>query len=170
MPLNTRITSTLTADLTPSANTTSGSTTHTASSSYTLTLTTGTATGQADKEWSAAGRSIAASSTDSLDLAGSALTDAFGASVTFVKLKVIRVQAAATNTNNVNVTRPATNGVPWALAAGDGIPVGPGGYFEWVFPGAGITVTAATGDLIDIVNSGAGSAVVYDIVLIGTSA
>lgn len=170
MPLTTRIVSTLDGTLTPASSTVLGSTTSVVGSSKTINLTSGTGANQADKVWSATGRSIAASSTDSLDLAGSALTDPFGAAITFVKLKVIRVIAADTNTNNVNVTRPASNGVPWALAAGDGFPVLPGGMFEWVAPGAGVTVTAATGDLIDIVNSGAGTPVVYDIVLIGTSA
>jgi hypothetical protein len=35
---------------------------------------------------------------------------------------------------------------------------------------SGWTVTAATGDLLKILNSSSGSSVVYDIVVIGTSA
>lgn len=132
-------------------------------------LTSGTGTGQADKIWYDKGRNISASATDSLDLAGG-LTDAFGAALTFAKLKGIAVFAADTNGGNINLTRPASNGVPLFSAAGDAMPIVPGGWAVWVAPNAGgITVTAGTGDLIDLVNSVA-SQVTYDIVLLGTSA
>ena len=114
-------------------------------------------------------RTIAASATDSLDLSG-ALTNAFG-TVTFARIKGVLVMASAANTNNVNVVRPSSNGVPLFLAAGDGMPVHPGGKFEWVSPtAAGVAVTAGTGDLLDLVNSGAGTSVTYDIIVIGASA
>lgn len=135
---------------------------------YLKSLTNGTGSGQSDLIFHDQ-RTINASATDSLDLAGS-LTNAVGATLTFAKLKLLYVRAASTNTNNVNVTRPASNGVPLFLAAGDGVPVLPDGALLWVAPGAGVTVTAGTGDLIDLVNSGAGTSVVYEIVLIGTSA
>jgi hypothetical protein len=132
-------------------------------------LTNGTGANQADVVWSDQ-REVAASATDSLDLAGS-LTGAFGAALSFARIKLVMVKAAAGNVNNVNVTRPASNGVSLFLAAGDGIAVRPGGMFCWVAPDAtGVAVTAGTGDLVDIVNSGAGSSVVYDIVIVGASA
>lgn len=134
-----------------------------------VSLTNGTGANQANQVW-ADQRTIAASATDSIDLAGS-LTDAFGAALTFARVKAVLVQAASTNVNNVNVTRPASNGAPLFLAAGDGIPVRPGGLFLWVAPDVtGVAVTAGTGDLLDVVNSAAGSSVVYDIVVIGASA
>ena len=134
-----------------------------------IPLTNGTGANQANQVW-ADQRTIAASATDSIDLAGS-LTDAFGAALTFARIKGVLVQAASTNVNNVNVTRPASNGTPLFLAAGDGIPVRPGGMFLWVAPDVtGVAVTAGTGDLVDVVNSAAGSSVVYDIVVIGASA
>ena len=133
-----------------------------------LVLPNGTGSGQADRIWHDQ-RTIAASGTDSLDLQGS-LVDAFGAAFTPAKLKAIYVKAASGNTNNVVVTRPASNGVPVFSAAGDAVPVLPGGVFVWVAPGAGVTVTASTGDLLDLVNSSSGTSVTYDIVLIGTSA
>lgn len=133
-----------------------------------LTLTTGTGNGQADKVF-AGTRTVTASSTDALDLAG-VLIDPFGATLTIVKLKALLVRAASTNTNSVRVNRPATNGVPLFLAVSDGIDVLPGGLFLWVAPNAGVTVTPATGDLINIDNSGAGTSVTYDVVIIGTSA
>lgn len=136
---------------------------------YSKGLTNGSGANQANLVWSDQ-RTIAASATDSIDLAGS-LSDAFGASITFARIKLVMVTAAGTNSNNVNLTRPASNGVPLFLAAGDGIPVRPGGSIVWCAPDAtGVAVTAGTGDLIDVVNSGAGSSVVYDIVIIGASA
>lgn len=131
-------------------------------------LATGTAAAQADVLWHDR-VTLGASGTADLDLAAS-LVDAFGATLTFVKLKAIVVVAAAANTNNVNVTRPASNGVPVFLAAGDGVPVLPGGEFKWVAPGAGVTVTAGTGDLLTFTNSAGSTGVTYDVFLIGTSA
>jgi hypothetical protein len=133
-----------------------------------ISMATGTGTGLADLCWSDT-RTVAASGTDALDLAGS-LTGLLGGTLTIVKLKAILVRAAAANTNNVRINRPASNGVPVFLAASDGIDVLPGGLFLWVAPGAGVTVTPATGDLINIDNSGAGTSVTYDVVFIGTSA
>lgn len=131
-------------------------------------LATGTAAAQADLIWHDR-VTLGASGTADLDLAAS-LVDAFGTTLTFVKLKAIIVVAAAANTNNVNVTRPASNGVPLFLAAGDGVPVLPGGEFKWVAPGAGVTVTAASGDLLTFTNSAGTTGVTYDVFLIGTSA
>jgi hypothetical protein len=134
-----------------------------------IALATGTGANQADKAWFDQ-RTIAASATDTLDLAGT-LTDALGDALTFARIKALYVAAAAGNTNNVNVVRPASNGVPLFLAAGDGIPVRPGGVFFWVAPDVtGVAVTAGTGDLVDLINSGAGTSVTADIVIIGASA
>jgi hypothetical protein len=115
-------------------------------------------------------RTINASSNEDLDLAGS-LAGPFGASQVFVELRAILISAAAGNTNNVRVTRPASNGVPLFLAASDGIDVPPGGVFLWSCPADGkVTVTASTGDLINIANSSSGTSVTYDVVIIGSSA
>lgn len=167
MALFTRVASALDAAQTSAGDL--GTATFNPTSAKTYTWTSGTSTDQADRLWSDSG-SIAASATTSLDLAGSALLDPFGVAVVFAKLKLIRVVAALTNVNNVVLTRPASNGVPIFSAAGDAFPILPGGMLEWVAPGAGVTVTASTGDLLDLVNSSSGSAVAYDIVLVGTSA
>lgn len=134
-----------------------------------LALASGVGANQGDMLWHDQ-RTIAASGTDSLDLAG-VLTDAFGQTQTFARIKGIIVAAAAGNTNNVNVTRDATNGVPLFLAASDGIPVRPGGLFAWMAPDAvAVAVTPGTGDLLVIANSGAGTSVTYDVIIIGASA
>lgn len=115
-------------------------------------------------------RTLAASATEDLDLAGS-LAGPFGASQVFVEVRAVMIKAAAANTNNVNLTRPASNGVPLFLAASDGIAIPPGGVFLWSCPADGkVAVTASTGDLLTLTNSSSGTSVTYDVVIIGTSA
>jgi hypothetical protein len=115
-------------------------------------------------------RTLAASGTEDLDLAGS-LAGPFGASQVFAEVRAVMIKAAAGNTNNVRVTRPAANGVPLFLAASDGIDVPPGGVFLWSCPADGkVAVTAGTGDLITVANSSSGTSVTYDVVIIGCSA
>src|SRR5262245_53791564 len=76
------------------------------------TLATGTGAAQADMIFHDR-RTIGPSATDSLDLAG-VLTGPFGNTLTFVRIKAVIVVADAANNaaNKVNVTRPASNGVP----------------------------------------------------------
>jgi len=134
-----------------------------------MTWSSGTGDDQADLVFHDR-RTIAASSNEDLDLAG-VLTDAIGNTLTFVQVKAVLVVAATTNTNNVEVTRPAANGVPLFMAAEDGISLRPGAMLLWADPtDGGVTVTAGTGDLINVANSAAGSTVTYDVVIIGTSA
>lgn len=134
-------------------------------------LTHGTAAGEADLVF-ADTRTLAASGTEDLDLAG-ALADAFGAAQVFARVKAIYVQAAAGNTNNVNITRPASNGFGLFMAAGDGIGLRPGETFG-ILCGAedavGHAVTAGTGDLLTVTNAAAGTSVTYSIIVIGASA
>lgn len=111
-------------------------------------------------------RTLAASGTEDLDLAGS-LVNAFGKTITFTKIKGIFIHAAAANTNNVNVTRSSSNGVLAFLAAGDGVPLKPDGQFVFTDPSTGFTVTGGTGDLLTITNSAGGTGVTYDIIIIG---
>lgn len=132
-------------------------------------LTSGTGAAQADRIFHDR-RTVAASATDTIDLAG-AMVDALGDPAVFARVKAVIVVADAANVNNVNVVREGTNGVPLFLALGDGIGVQPGGLFAWMAPtAAGVVVTAGTGDLLNLVNSAGGSSVTYDIVIIGASA
>jgi hypothetical protein len=131
-----------------------------------LDLTAGTAaTNQANILFSDR-RTLAASGTENLDLAAS-LTDAFGATITAAEIVAIYVEAATGNTNNVNVSVPASNGfVGPFLAASDGYRVAPGEYALFVSQ-AGWPVTAGTGDLLTITNSSSGTSVTYDIIIVG---
>jgi hypothetical protein len=110
-------------------------------------------------------RTLAASANENLDLAG-VLADALGATIAAAEVVALYIAAAAGNTNDVQLTRPATNGVPLFLAAGDGLALGPGDFMVRTYRN-GVTVTAATGDLINVANGGAGTGVTYDIVVIG---
>lgn len=130
-------------------------------------LASGTGSGQVDRVFTDQ-RTLSASANEDLDLAA-ALTDAFGATITFAKVKAILIIADAGNTNNVQVTRPGSNGVPAFLAAGDGVAIKPGGAFLLYDP-VGITVTAGTGDLINVANSGGSTGVTYKVIILGTSA
>lgn len=109
-------------------------------------------------------RTLSASANEDLDLAG-ALSNAFGTSITAAEIVLLYVKAHSGNSNNVNVTRPASNGVPIFLAAGDGRAVKPG-QFLLITDESGIAVTASTGDLINVANSGSGTSVTYDVLVL----
>ncbi len=102
---------------------------------------------------------------EDLDLA-SGLTSAFGTTIVFTAVKGVLIHAAAANTGNVMVTRPA-NGLVLFIASGDGLAaIKPDGIFLFTDPSAaGLTVTAGTGDLLHLAAS-TGS-VTYDIVVWG---
>lgn len=133
-------------------------------------LDSGVGANQADKIFSDT-RTIAASGTDDLDLAG-ALTDAFGAVMTFVKVKAIGVSASPANVNNVVVGNAAANQFQGPFGAvTHTVAIAPGGMFLIARPDAtGWGVTAGTGDLLRVTNGGAGTSVTYDVVILGTSA
>lgn len=132
-------------------------------------LSSGTGAGQADLMFTDI-RTLAASGTENLDLAGS-LTDAYGATLTFVEVRAVLFKADSGNTNDVEITQPSSNGVPLFLAAGDGIALGPGGVFLWACPAdASVTVTASTGDLLTVTNGSSGTSVTYQVVILGCSA
>jgi hypothetical protein len=131
-----------------------------------ITLDDGTGANQANMIWTDT-RTLSASATENLDLAAS-LTNAFGTTLTFTKVKAIIVTAASGNTNAVQVTRPASNGVPIFMAAGDGIAITPGGVFYAAWPdNAGVAVTAGTGDLLTLTNSAGSTSVTYTVAIIG---
>lgn len=134
----------------------------------THTITNGTSTDNANMIWLDT-RTITASGTDDLDLAG-VLTNAFGATITFTRIKGIIISAASGNTNNVVVGGDATAAlINWVGAANDVINVRPGGTFMLMAPDAtSYAVTATTGDILQIANSSSGTSVTYDIILIGT--
>lgn len=138
-----------------------------------IDLASGTGAGQVDKVF-ADTRTLTASANEDLDLAAGALTDAFGTTLTFAKIKGLYVAAAAGNTNNVVVGGAASN--TWVGPFGGAthtIAVRPGGVVVLADGEAdtnGYAVTAGTGDLLRVANSAGTTPVTYTIVILGTSA
>jgi hypothetical protein len=145
-----------------------GTVQHNVSYTNTNTWSNGTGANQANMIWTDT-RTINASSSEDLDLAGG-LTNGFGNTVTFTKIKGIMIKAASGNTNNVLVGGDATSTfLTWVSAEADQIIVRPGGIFYLEAPDStAYAVTATTGDLLHIENSSSGTSVSYDIILIGT--
>jgi hypothetical protein len=136
-----------------------------------VALADGTGVGQANRIF-ADTRTLAASATEDLDLSG-ALLDGLGGPAAFARVKAIVVHADEDNTNNVLVGRATSNGLVTMLGATAAVILRPGAFFAVVCgdeDAAGYAVTAGTGDLLTVANSGAGTAVSYDIVVIGGSA
>lgn len=135
-----------------------------------VTLASGTGAGKADKAYTAR-RTLAASATEDLDLDG-VLTDAFGATITFAKIKGLFIAAAAANTNGVVVGAASSNAWASLLNTTGTITLRPGTALALVAGAAdtGYAVTASTGDVLKVANSAGGSPVTYDICIVGTSA
>lgn len=112
-------------------------------------------------------RTLAASATENIDVNG-VLFDSFNTAVTLTAVKALLIAAKSTNTNNVIVGGAASNGLLGIFNdPTDKIIVKPGGAFLWCAPATGATVTPATGDILLVANSAGGTAVDYDIIVIG---
>jgi hypothetical protein len=111
-------------------------------------------------------RTIAASANDDLDLNGS-LPGALGGVLAFISVKAIIIRAAAGNTNNVVVGGASSNGFvgPFGAAAHT-VAIRPGDELV-ITNRTGWTVTPSTGDILRIANSGSGTPVSYDIIILG---
>jgi hypothetical protein len=140
-----------------------------------IVLASGTTTGKADVIFQDR-RTLNASTSETLDLAGGSLTGPLGDALTFVKIKAIIVSTVpptggALNTNDVVLGGIGSNAFVGPFGATTHtIAVPPGSVTTLTNPGAGWTVTAATGDLLKVLNGGSGTTVTYDIVIVGTSA
>lgn len=131
-------------------------------------FTDGTGADQA-KEIFTDTRTLTASATENLDLAG-VLLDAFGNALTFSKIKAIIVRADAANVNDVVLGNHATAAFfPMFGAATHTVKVKPGGMVAFVAPDVnGLAVTATTADMLTVTNSAGGTSVTYTIIIIGT--
>ncbi|MBA4092400.1 MAG: hypothetical protein C0494_17660 [Sphingobium sp.] len=143
-----------------------GSVSHDIDKKFVQAIADGVGAGQANQMW-ADNRTIAASTSENLDLAGS-LANALGATLTFTSIKAILIIAAAANANNVVVGGAASNAFALFGDPTDTIAIRPGGCLLITdFNANGYAVTAATGDILKVANSGSGTTVTYDIVIIG---
>lgn len=132
----------------------------------TYSLADGTGANQVNQVF-ADQRTLGATTSEEIDLSGG-LTDVYGNSIVFTKIKAIIVSAASANGGNIEVGGSATNGFDtWVGATGDYVVVPPGGALAVIAPNAtGFAVTAATGDLLKINNTDSASGT-YNITLIG---
>lgn len=134
-----------------------------------LQFTAGTGANQADIFWGDT-RTLAASATEDLDLAG-VLADAFGAVITAVDLVAVMITALAGNTNNV-IVGDATQPVGLFGGTNPTFSVKPGGVLLLAAPGlVGLaTIGAGSTDDLKIANSSSGSEVTYSIALLARTA
>lgn len=131
-------------------------------------LTDGLGANQA-REMFTDNRALAASASESLDLSG-VLLDAFGTAILFTKIKALIIKADPTNVNDVVVGGAGANACfSFFNASTDKVRVKPGGMMCLVAPDVnGYAVTAATADILQVANGGAGTGILYDIIVIGT--
>lgn len=130
-------------------------------------LANGTGAQQADLVW-ADTITIAPSSDTTLDLTALA-NGPLGGTINMAKVKAIHIRAAAANVNNVVVGDAAEDPFVGPLGGTDPtLTVPPGGDVLLSAPAGGWATASAT-DLM-LANSGAGSSVTLDIVIVGTSA
>lgn len=129
-------------------------------------VTSGTdALGKGDILW-ADTRTLAASGTENLDLAG-VLAGLLGTTVAAAEITAVYIETAAANTNDVQFFGAASNPFNGPLSGTTPkLTVGPGDC-ALLTNRKGWTVTAATGDIILVTNAAAGTPVTYTLVLIG---
>lgn len=113
-------------------------------------------------------RTLAASATEDLDLAG-VLTNALGEVVAAAEVVAIIIEAATGNTNDVRYGPAASAGALLGFAdATDRRAIAPGD-FDVLTCRRGWPVTATTADKITVLNAAAGTPVTYTITIIGRS-
>jgi hypothetical protein len=136
-----------------------------------LSFTHGTGDNQINQLWTDE-RTISASSSENLDLYGS-LVSALNTTLNFTKIKMIEIVASSLNTNNVLVGGDAASLAGLFVLGGTAaiedvqLVVPPGGILVLSAPLSGYAVTATTGDILKIANSGGGSDVTYSIKIYG---
>lgn len=134
-----------------------------------LELGSGTGNGNCDIEYLGQ-RTLAASANEDLDLRGG-LTDHFGTTLQFVSVKGIWIKASSSNTNSVVFKPAAASGFLVGFgAAAHQFTIPPGGVFMVTYPVTGWAPGAGATDLLNFANSAAGSSVVYDLHIVGSTA
>lgn len=134
--------------------------------SKTIDILPGTsALGMGDILW-ADERTLAASGTENIDLAG-VLAGLLGGTVTAAEITAIYVEANAANTNDVVLFGAASNAFNAGLTGTTPkVAVGPGDCLL-LTNRKGFGVTAGTGDILLVANSSSGTGVTYKIVIVG---
>jgi hypothetical protein len=174
MPLNTKMSVNISADLTKTLDLADGRVP--LNKIYQMVLSSGVAVGQADLVFHDQ-RTLAASANEDLDLIGTMLQEPFGSNLSMLRVKALVVAAMGTSTtpnqNNVVVGAAAANAWTGLLNSTGTVTLRPGAVFcafASQTDAAGYVVTAGTADLLRVANSAGGTSVTYDIVVIGASA
>lgn len=124
-------------------------------------FTDGTGSGKANRHWSDS-RSLNASAQEVLDL--EALTDAFGQTLTFTKIKFIYIKNTSTTAAQIAIGG-AEVPLLFFIDITDKLLLYPDGDFRYTFPTTGLTVSSANQLKIEEVSGNA--AAIYEIILIG---
>jgi hypothetical protein len=113
---------------------------------------------------------VSSGSPKTYDVSGG-ITDAFGNSLTLAKVTAIAVFNNSTTVGEILSIGAGSNPLlNWVIATGDGVKVGPGGFFAIADPSlAAFGVTAGTGDVLQVAVA-AGTNVPFDIVIVGRTA
>lgn len=107
-------------------------------------------------------QTIGTSATLNLDLSGS-LTDPFGNTVTFSKIKLLRIRLVSGGASSILVNNQASN--VFGNIHGT---IQPGGAITWEIPtSAGEDVVAGTGDILSITNNDGSNAAEVEIFAAG---
>ena len=161
----------LTGSITMTNTATVGGSTVSAAPSHNFSdsLSLGTGLDQGDLVYSAKAVAISGSATNALDVSGS-LSDVYGTTITAVKMKMFYLKNLSTTAGDTLTIGGDANGMLLMDAAADTITIQPNGFILlWQPSLAGMAVTAATGDIIDILEN-AGNANTYDVAFIATTA
>ena len=137
---------------------------------YKIETANGTSAGQADLRWRDAARTLAASASEDLDLAGG-ITDEYGNTLTFVELSGIIIKNNnETAGDDLLIGGAASNAfVGWFENSSDIMRVKARDTL-YLTAYDGWTVTAGTGDKLKLANADATNQLSFDIILWGRSA
>ena len=111
-------------------------------------------------------QSQAASTTADLNFGGSGPSDILGNVVNLTALKELFVFAYCANTNNVIIANGASNGLVIMGGTAPTVSLVPCGRLDLTWPTAGLTVSSSH-KTISFGNSSSGTAVNYDVILVG---
>src|SRR5882672_6420695 len=107
-----------------------------------LSFANGTGANQMDRRWESPARSLGSTAAETLDLNAGALLDYRGNVVTFARVKVIYIKAAAANPNNINVGDAASPFATMFLGTNPRLVIRPGGgVVLWAPDATGYLVT-----------------------------
>lgn len=133
-----------------------------------ITISDGAGANAANQVWHDR-RTLAASSTDTFDLAGS-LTNQFGVTVAFARVKLLLIYNE-TGGGQVQVRQAAANPMSTLFpGGGEGHVVNsPGLSVHWAGDATGWVVTAGSADAIRVVNLSGVLSAVYNICILGAT-